>query len=313
MHHLKTADAARGKWRGILQALGIPSQCLTGKHGPCPLCGGKDRFRWDNDEGRGTYICGQCGAGSGMHLAMGFLKQEFIPTANRIDELLGNQKFEPDKLKPAFTEDERRKMLRAVWCETTPMEPGDLADTYLKSRGIWHASYPPALRFAARMRDGEGGIRPCMVALVGIYGADRYATMHRTFLRPDGKGKAEMIAPRKLMPGPLPDGACVALSEYIGGPLGIAEGIETAFAASAMFDLPVWSAINSAILKKWKPPEGCGEVVIFGDNDPKFGGQAAAYELAHRLAVKGIDVDVQMPPHVGQDWNDEWRKWKRAA
>ena len=39
-------ERARGRWQGILPAIGVSSQYLTGKHGPCPMCGGKDRFRW---------------------------------------------------------------------------------------------------------------------------------------------------------------------------------------------------------------------------------------------------------------------------
>jgi phage/plasmid primase-like uncharacterized protein len=36
---MKTLDAARGKWRGILLSLGIDEKYLRNKHGPCPLCG----------------------------------------------------------------------------------------------------------------------------------------------------------------------------------------------------------------------------------------------------------------------------------
>ena len=68
-------------------------------------------------------------------------------------------------------------------------------------------------------------------------------TLHRTFLRPDGSGKAEMRSPRKLMPGTVPEGSAIRLGP-VGAVLGIAEGIETALAASMMFEMPVWSAIR---------------------------------------------------------------------
>ena len=48
-----------GNWRAILSALGIPSNLLDGQHHPCPGCGGKDRFRFDDKDGRGTWICSQ--------------------------------------------------------------------------------------------------------------------------------------------------------------------------------------------------------------------------------------------------------------
>ena len=136
------------------------------------------------------------------------------------------------------------------------------------------------------------------------YGAPRFASIHRTFLKPDGSGKAEMASPRKLTPGELPPGACVALSQYTGGTLGIAEGIETAMAASALYEMPVWSAINATLLKRWWPPDGCYDVVVFADNDVKHGGQAAAFELAHRLSVKGIDTLVKVPEVPGTDYAD---------
>lgn len=303
MNHDKTDHAAKGKWRGILMEFGIPAKTLTGKHTSCPLCGGVDRFRFDNKEGRGTYICGQCGAGNGFDLAMKFTGKRFGEVASAIDGFVGNVKTEA--VQKPMGEDKRIKALRSVWLDSAPVTPGDLADKYLRSRGLGEKEYPKALRFAAALPDGEGGVRPCVIALVGVYG-EKPATMHRTFLRPDGLAKAEMASPRKLMPGEVPDGVCVQLSDWTGGPLGIAEGIETAMAASALYGIPVWSAINAGFLEKWTPPSDCTEVAVFGDNDPKFGGQAAAYRLAHRLAVKGLEVTVHIPRQAGTDWADEW-------
>lgn len=298
-----TSMAARGKWRGVLLELGVPEASLRGKktqHVVCPLCQ-SDNFRFDDKDGRGTWIC-TCDSGDGMDLAMKYTGRQFRDVASQIDQLLGHVKVDP--VAPRMTDHDRRTMLAEAWRATQPIQPGDLAHRYLESRCIEELIYPKALRFAPKMRDGEGGIRPCMVAMVGVYGAGKFSSMHRTFLKPDGSGKAEMESPRKLMAGELPEGACVALSDYHGGPLGIAEGIETAMSASAMYEMPVWSAINSSLLAKWIPPQGCDDVAIFGDRDRKFGGEAAAYTLAHRLAVKGINVTVHIPDQVGEDFND---------
>ncbi len=61
------AAAANGHWPALLAKLGIeiPSR---GKHGPCPACGGKDRFRFDDKDGKGGFICNSCGAGDGLIL-----------------------------------------------------------------------------------------------------------------------------------------------------------------------------------------------------------------------------------------------------
>lgn len=304
MMHEKTTHAAKGKWRGILLELGLPESCLRDKHGPCPVCGGENRFRWDNKGGTGTYICNACGAGDGMALALAFTGRSFADLAKVIDGMLGNTKPDAHQPREEMTEEKRRTLLRAAYADSQPIMPGDLADTYLQSRGIGEIVYPKALRFCPMMRDGDGGLRPAIVAMVGVYGAPRMASMHRTFLRADGIAKAEMASPRKMMPGDVPDGACVALCDYAGGALGIAEGIETAMSASALYSMPVWAALNAAMMAKWVPPDGCEEVAVFGDNDAKFGGQAAAYRLANRLAVKGVAVSVHIPMLAGEDWND---------
>ncbi len=305
MYHRKTSEAAKGQWRGILATLGVPETALKDKHGPCPMCGGVDRFRFDNKEGKGTWICTHCGAGDGMNLAIAYTGKEYRDVASEVDTILGNHKFEPDKPKHEMTDEQRRTALREVYSSSKPVQHGDLVSQYLEARGVGEIVFPDALRFAPSLRDGEGAVRPAMVALVGRPDQGKMDTLHRTYLRPDGKAKAEMASPRKMMPGEMPDGACVMLSKWTGrGTLGIAEGIETAMSASALYDVPVWAAINSTMLAKWLPPESCDEVVIFGDNDAKFGGQAAAYKLAHRIAVKGIEVAVKIPEAVGDDWND---------
>lgn len=303
MFHQRTTDASKGKWRGILMSFGLPETALRDKHGPCPLCTSESNFRWDNKDGSGSYIC-TCGAGNGMDLAIAYTGKEFREIAGLIDGMVGNLKVESPK--PDMSQEKRRDILRDTYRATRPVVEGDLVHKYLTTRKLDELIYPPALRFAPNLRDGEGGIRPAMVAMVGVHGQERFVSMHRTFLAPNGLGKAEMAAPRKMMPGELPDGACVMLSEYNGGPLGIAEGIETAMSASALYDMPVWAAINSAMLAKWIPPEGCDEVAVFGDNDAKFGGQMAAYTAAHRVALKGARVTVHIPPKAGQDFNDIW-------
>ncbi len=56
-----------GQWQGVLEGAGVTLP-QGRKHGPCPMCGGRDRFRFDDRDGRGTWICNQCGAGDGLTL-----------------------------------------------------------------------------------------------------------------------------------------------------------------------------------------------------------------------------------------------------
>ncbi|MFQ2164414.1 DUF927 domain-containing protein [Aeromonas hydrophila] len=82
------AAAACGHWPDVLAGLGIdiPSR---GKHGPCPACGGKDRFRLDDKGGRGTFICSQCGAGDGLDLVCRVTSKSAKEAAELIAPLVG--------------------------------------------------------------------------------------------------------------------------------------------------------------------------------------------------------------------------------
>jgi putative DNA primase/helicase len=126
--------------------------------------------------------------------------------------------------------------------------------------------------------------------------------LHRTYLTADGR-KASVISPRRLMPGTVAKGAAIRLVPA-GEALGIAEGIETALSAAALFGVPCWAAVNAGMLAAWQPPPEVQRIIIFGDNDLNHAGQAAAYALAKRLGSHQRVVEVQFPDEVGADWND---------
>jgi hypothetical protein len=50
-----------GNWAAVLTQLGIDAKLLDGKHRQCPRvgCASKDGFRFDDKDGRGTWICSQ--------------------------------------------------------------------------------------------------------------------------------------------------------------------------------------------------------------------------------------------------------------
>jgi len=57
---------AAGRWPEIWRELGITDITANGKHGPCPGCGGRDRFRTVLDESdTGGWVCGQGGDPTG--------------------------------------------------------------------------------------------------------------------------------------------------------------------------------------------------------------------------------------------------------
>jgi len=293
-----------GKWAAILSNFGMTERQLSGKHCPCPLCGGEDRFRFDDLEGRGTYICSQCGSGDGIKLAIGILGLSFRETALRIESMVGGITADIPS-KPKQDDEHKRLALRQAWKESAPITEGDEAWQYLKGRGLSLATMPINLRLHPGMTyfdDGKVvGTFPTMLGVV--MGADGKAvSIHRTYLQ--GGSKAPVPAPKKLMAGlPLAGGAIrlAAATDTVA----IAEGIETALACQQMFGLPVWSTLNASGLAGFIPPEGVKQVVIFGDNDLNFVGQSAAYGLAQRLTREGFEVEVYIPKRGGDDWLDD--------
>lgn len=297
---MKTADLARGKWRGILDTFGVDKRFLSPHHGPCPFCEGKDRFRWDNRGGNGSFFCNQCGSGDGFAFLMRLKGWDFRTAAKEVEAVLGKVREEPAK--PKVDPKQRAQMLANLWKGAKPLGQ-DLAGLYLASRGVLPGVIPTCLRFHEQCPvPFGGGFLPAMLALVQSAEGDG-VNIHRTFLGPNGK--ADIETPRAMMPGELPDGCAVRLYPVHGSRLGIAEGIETAIAAAKRFKVPVWAALNARMLEKWTPPAGVTEVVIFGDNDPAFGGQAAAFALAHRIATRHrIAVETRIPEQAGKDWAD---------
>ena len=65
--------AAQGQWREILTANGIKLP-EPKKHGPCPICGGKDRFRLEErkaeEAARGVWVCSHCDCKGGDGLSL---------------------------------------------------------------------------------------------------------------------------------------------------------------------------------------------------------------------------------------------------
>jgi putative DNA primase/helicase len=294
-------DRSKGKWRFILTAIGIDARFLTGKHTACPICGGKDRFRFDDKNGSGSWICNHCGSGYGVHLvqkALGFTIEDAMLA---VDQAAGNAPVVGPRPSKPTGQDLRRA--QALWSECGLERR--VTSAYLAGRGLSVADMPKCIREHDRClyldEDGESrGRMPAMVAL--ITGANgKSVGIHRTFLTGNG-GQAQVPSPKKIM-GKLPDGAAVRLAP-IDSALGIAEGIETALSASQLFGIPTWAALTAGGLEKWTPPPGASEITVFGDNDAKYRGQQAAYNLAHQLTVQGYAVDVRIPAKPGADWND---------
>ena len=84
-------EAATGQWESILPALGIAVP-KRGRHGPCPVCGGTDRFHFDDKKGDGGWYCRQCDGknyGDGLDLVVKVTGKSNKEAAQEVAQVLG--------------------------------------------------------------------------------------------------------------------------------------------------------------------------------------------------------------------------------
>lgn len=312
-------NKAKGRWLEILDSLGISPKYLINKHGPCPVCGGKDRFRFDNKDQCGTFFCNRCGAGDGFTLLQLFHGWDFKHVLDRVGRIIGMRPEDKssgpqhiskilENLQIIKKVQNAREVLNKTWKEARPVEKGDPVSTYLKARGIELNRFPCMLRYHPQLPYYDNGkfLRkfPAMLGLVSDVN-NHNVTIHRTYL--GNNCKAHVSQPKKLM-SPIRPGACqgaaIKLFEPLDGRLAVSEGIETAFSFHIKNQLPVWATISAVGMEKVILPPAASEIIIIVDNDKSGRGQKAAATLKKRLSAEGRKVKCVMPPKIGQDFND---------
>ena len=181
-----------------------------------------------------------------------------------------------------------------IWNEAS--DPSEtIVAKYLQHRGV-RLPNEPVIRFHPRC-PRTGGALPAMIALMTDVVTGDPCGVHRTFLAPDGSGKAAVDKP-KMMLGPA---GVIRLDEPIGEGLGVAEGIETTLSIIQTIGWrPVWAAGSRGGIEGFPVlPGHC--LTIFADSD--LPGLTAARSCAARWAAADREVWIQVPP-PGADWND---------
>lgn len=205
-----------------------------------------------------------------------------------------------------------------IWGKAVPITRNDPTGRYLADR---HLPIPdgdtirhhPSLPYFDGGR--AAGMYPVMLAKVQAPDG-KMIGLHRTFLAPDGR-KAAVPTAKKLMPASgRMTGAAIRLGEPIDRPdglsLGVAEGIETALAVAANFELACWAAISAGGIRSFEWPSGIRQLFVMADNDLNGVGQAAGAQLAKRAAAGGLVARNIAAPSAGADWADVWaEKFKR--
>jgi putative DNA primase/helicase len=304
---MNTKQAAIGRWSEIFEHYGLPG--ITGKNhfkGECPICGRKGKFRCDNKDGTGSYIC-VCGSGDGWALLTASTGKAFKVLASEVDQIIGNE-YTQDKTRvnPARTSlAQQRERVSRKYSKLTTLR-GTTADSYLKGRGI-NSLPADSVRFCDKQpADGKN-----LQAIYALATDDRgeLCYLHRTLL--DGDKKANTGGAAKKMMKLQEDSylefaKSVAIRMFpIASTLGIAEGIETALACHQITKCHTWATMNTAFMKKFRAPAGVKNLIIFADADSNSAGHAAAFVCAEaNLKAKNDLETVSVRWPAQGDFND---------
>jgi hypothetical protein len=214
----------------------------------------------------------------------------------------------PQEEKDARDAQARLGRAERLWAACVAL-PGTTAATYLRARGVDHLGTCLEFRFHPNCPHPTGTTErpvrlPALIAAVRNVDG-KFIGVHRTYLRTDGTGKAD-IEPPKASLGPVRGGAVrLAPIEHVltAGELVVGEGIETSAAAGLLLSFPAWAAISAGNLARGVvlPPD-VRRVVIAADPDPA--GRDAAHAAWFRLRAEGRRVEIATPNQDNCDFND---------
>lgn len=313
----QVTDLAKDRWPDILERSGVSADYLRqGKPGPCPLCGGHDRYTFDDKYGDGDYYCRGCGPGKGLKLLMSYHEWDWLKAVNEVLNILQDpqaQRILDEKaslrsqhrvvsdLSPEVVT-ERREKLKRLWSEALPVRPGDPVDLYLRSRVPGLEEIPSVIRFHPALPyywsppPGDPGPREYLgkfpAMLSQVEGADgKCVNIHRTWLSAGGEKAVianragELVQVKKLCQGTVRGGSqAITLAREKPRHLGVAEGIETALAARVFARVGTWSLISTSGMRNFIVPDWVEVLTIFADNDkPDLKGRRPGFDAAHAL------------------------------
>ncbi len=167
---------------------------------------------------------------------------------------------------------------------------------YLKWRGLDLDPFPPTIRF---LPPSERHPHPAMICAARLasepfcgkhdVGPNQFRGVHITYLQPNGRGKAAVHPPRRML-GKIKSAPFTLMPPNDGNGLLIAEGIESALAGHLASGLGIWAAGSATLMPALADavPSFIECVTVFVEADPA--GTRNAEELMRRIAAHGIEV-----------------------
>jgi phage/plasmid primase-like uncharacterized protein len=278
--------------------------------GPCPVCGGRDRFAINVR--KQIWNCRQCSVGGDVIKLVQHLDGGEFATA--IATLAGNTVRATPKPVPTTRRDDRSDdddQLRlaqadAIWRASSVLGSPD-AVNYFAKRGINIHDAPDhgGLRFHPRCL-WEGGATP---AIIG-----RFTTALGN--EPRGIWRRPLTGEKPKTLGPMA-GCIIRLwpDEAVEQGLVIGEGVETVLAAATRIQhkgtllQPAWAACVAGNIKHFPVLSGIEALTILVDHDHadargRHAGQEAAAACTARWSAAGREVIRLTPKALGADFND---------
>ncbi|EAP6089513.1 toprim domain-containing protein [Salmonella enterica] len=300
MNVTETVKQACGHWPRILPALGV--KVIKNRHQACPVCGGSDRFRFDDKEGRGTWFCNQCGAGDGLKLVEKVFGVTSSEAAGKVNAVTGSlSPVAPEVI--ASVEAETvvdRKAAAALAVRLMEKTRPATGNAYLTRKG-----FPVLECLTLTTMHKTGGVTFRAGDVVVPLYDDTGALVNLQLINADGL--------KRTLKGGQVKGACHIIEgkKQAGKRLWIAEGYATALTVHHLTGETVMVALSSvnllslASLARQKSP-AC-QIVLAADRDLNGDGQSKAAAAAD--SCKGV---VALPPVFG-DWNDAFIQYGEEA
>jgi Toprim domain/CHC2 zinc finger len=279
--------------------------------GPCPRCGGHDRFNVHLK--KQSWFCRRCDTGGGViQLVMHIDGCDFwaaVRTLNGTASWSRPAANAAPSPSPSVASDEAPNFAEAMsfWGEAvdprgTPVIPYlNGRKTPLPVEAIGETiRYHPACKFGLHRI-------PCMVALVRNILTNKPQAIHRTAI--DLKGnKMTVDGWDRLTLAPTRGGAIKLVpDDMVRNCLGIGEGIESTLSMRLAPEFgvsPVWSVLSDGGISKFPVLLGVERLWIGVDNDLNGVGQRAATECSSRWTAAGREVFRITSKKPGEDLND---------
>jgi phage/plasmid primase-like uncharacterized protein len=327
----KRNHLVRSDW--IAQARAVPIEdeiagrriTLNGRgserFGPCPKCGGTDRFAINIS--KQIWNCRGCQRGGDVislvqHLdectfdaAVAVLNRQ-EPTGCGIRKKaaadLPNPELQTQGQRSGTSAAARTREALAIWAAAC-VPQGTPAWTYLARRGIELDALPSRIAEALRFVPDcpwEDARRMCLVALWtdAISGAPR--AIHRRAITPDGTNLGHWRALGATI------GCVIRLwpDDEVSQGLVLGEGVETVLAAATGIThrgtllQPAWAAGDAGHLANFPTLSGVESITLLVDNDESGTGQRDARICGERWRAAGREAILLTPHALGTDFND---------